>query len=351
MNGSQLSYLHGKPETVGSIKSQPQDFQVFEDLGYMADGHGEHLLIRIRKQGCNTIFVAEAIAKFLNIPSRDLSYAGMKDRHAVTEQTLCFRVPGKGMPDLAKFQLSGCEILDVARHQRKLRTGALAGNHFILVVRDISKADQLEQRLSLIEQQGVPNYFGEQRFGHQRHNLTLAKQWANNTVQLRDKKRRGLILSAVRSAFFNQVVSERLGRQGNLTTLMDGDAVQLPLRGSWFLANSQSQDWTDIQRRLAQYELRLTGPLPGVEKNSIVGAALEFEQDILAREPELLQLLRREKVETARRALLVIPKALQREWLAPDIIRLKFWLPAGSYATSVVRELLSTPGECQPVTD
>lgn len=341
MNGSPLSYLHGKPHSAATIKSLPQDFKVVEDLGYPPDGHGEHLLVRIRKQGCNTIFVAETIAKYLKIPRRDLSYAGMKDRHAITEQTLCFRVPGKSMPDLSKLELPECEILEVARHQRKLRIGALAGNHFILVLRGVSKAEQLEARLTLIAQQGVPNYFGEQRFGHQQHNLTLARQWANNTIQLRDKKKRGLILSAVRSAFFNQILSERLQQQGSLNRLIDGDAVQLVQRGSWFIAQAQNSMATDIQQRLDKQQLRLTGALPGIDKNPIAGAALEFEQAILARETELLQLLKREKVESARRALLVIPQYLQWEWISPERIELQFWLPAGSYATSVARELVN----------
>ena len=147
------------------IKASPEDFVVIEDLGYPYDGEGEQLLVRIRKIGCNTRFVAEAIAKFLGVHQRDLSYAGMKDRHAVTEQTLCFRVPGTAMPNLAGFQLEGVEILQVIRHKRKLRTGALAGNAFRLVVRQVSDRAQVESRLQRIQQQGVPNYFGEQRFG------------------------------------------------------------------------------------------------------------------------------------------------------------------------------------------
>jgi tRNA pseudouridine13 synthase len=342
MNFADLNYLHGKPLSLGVIKSKPEDFQVVEDLGYSPDGEGEHVLVRIRKQGCNTTFVAEAIAKYLKISSRDLSYAGMKDRHAVTEQTLCFRLPGKSMPDFSNLNLPGCDILSVARHQRKIRTGALAGNAFKIILREISQPQLLAQRLSMIEREGVPNYFGEQRFGHQQHNLTLARQWAGNTVQMRDKKKRGLLLSAVRSAFFNQVTSERLRQQGNLNRLMDGDAVQLVRSGSWFVAEEGSEEWGDIQQRLHQQQLRITGPLPGLNKKSVVNRALQLEQTILAKELQLLQLLEREKVEAARRALLVIPSGLQYEWLSQDSLQLQFWLPAGSYATSLVRELIRT---------
>ena len=93
----ELAYLHGKPGATGVIKASPEDFSVIEDLGYAPDGEGEQLLVRIRKRGCNTRFVAEALAKFLRVPVRDLSYAGMKDRHAVTEQTLCFRLDRKSV--------------------------------------------------------------------------------------------------------------------------------------------------------------------------------------------------------------------------------------------------------------
>jgi tRNA pseudouridine13 synthase len=94
-------------------------------IGFAPDGEGEHVLVRILKNGCNTRFVADALAKFLKIHAREVSFAGQKDKHAVTEQWLCARVPGKEMPDLSKFQLEGCQVLEYARHKRKLRLGAL----------------------------------------------------------------------------------------------------------------------------------------------------------------------------------------------------------------------------------
>lgn len=138
---------------------------VVEDLGFAPDGEGEHVLVRILKNGCNTRFVADALAKFLKIHAREVSFAGQKDKHAVTEQWLCARVPGKEMPDLSKFQLEGCQVLEYARHKRKLRLGALKGNQFTLVLREISDRDDVETRLQAIAEHGVPNYFGAQRFG------------------------------------------------------------------------------------------------------------------------------------------------------------------------------------------
>lgn len=90
-----LTYLHGKPQGTGLLKANPEDFVVVEDLGFEPDGEGEHILVRILKNGCNTRFVADALAKFLKIHAREVSFAGQKDKHAVTEQWLCARVPGK----------------------------------------------------------------------------------------------------------------------------------------------------------------------------------------------------------------------------------------------------------------
>lgn len=339
---SELHYLHGVPTATGVIKANPEDFVVIEDLGYPYDGEGEQLLVRIRKIGCNTRFVAEAIAKFLGVPVRDLSYAGMKDRHAVTEQTLCFRVPGNGMPNLAGFQLEGVEILQVIRHKRKLRTGALAGNAFRLVVRQISDRREVDARLQQIQQRGVPNYFGEQRFGRGGNNLTQAKQWAKETFRPRDRNMKGLLLSATRSHLFNQVTSTRLQRDGALDVVQVGDAVQLAGRGSWFVA--QAEELPDVQQRVDNHQLRITAPLPGRGDPGPQGDALLFEQQSLAGAEELITLLERERVDAARRAMLVVPKDLRWEWWDDVTLEMQFWLPAGSFATSVVRELLQQEG-------
>ena len=339
---SELLYLHGEPRATGVIKANPEDFVVIEDLGYPYDGEGEQLLVRIRKIGCNTRFVAEALAKFLGVHVRDLSYAGMKDRHAVTEQTLCFRLPGNAMPDLSEFQLEGVEILQVVRHKRKLRTGALAGNAFRLVIRQISDRSEVEQRLQKIQKSGVPNYFGEQRFGREGNNLTQARQWAQDSFRPRDRNKKGLLLSATRSHLFNQVTSARLQRDNSLDAVISGDALQLTGRGSWFVA--QAEELAELQQRVDQDELRITAPLAGRGGWGTQAEALEFEQQSLAGAAELITLLERERVDAARRAMRVVPKELRWNWWDDVTLEMEFWLPAGSYATSVVRELLQQEG-------
>lgn len=347
MDLTQQGWLHGQPVASGVLKAHAEDFVVIEDLGYAPDGDGEQLLVRIRKNGCNTRFVAEALAKFVGIHPRDVSFAGMKDRHAVTEQWFCLRVPGKVTPDLSAFELTGVEVLESARHRRKLRTGALQGNAFALVLRQISDRDAVEQRLQLIARDGVPNYFGSQRFGHEGNNLTMAQRWAADEIRVRERNKRSFILSAARSAMFNQVVSDRLAQQGSLCKVLPGDALQLTGRGSWFVAEAAELD--TLQQRVDASELRITAPLPGSGEWGTRDEALAFEQNSLAGEAALLALMDRERVDAARRAMLVIPLDLRWNWLDDVTLEMNFWLPAGSFATSVVRELLLTQGSAAEV--
>lgn len=340
-------WLYGQPTASGVLKANAEDFVVIEDLGYAPDGDGEQLLVRIRKTGCNTRFVAEALAKFAGIHPRDVSFAGMKDRHAVTEQWFCLRIPGKVTPDLSTFELSGVQVLESARHRRKLRTGALQGNAFTLILRQISDRAAVEQRLQQIAAGGVPNYFGSQRFGHEGNNLTMAQRWAADEIKVRERNKRSFILSAARSAMFNQVVSDRLAQQGSLGKVLAGDALQLTGRGSWFVA--EAAELESLQQRVDNNELRVTAPLPGSGEWGTREDALAFEQNSLASEAALIALMDRERVDAARRAMLVIPRDLRWEWQDEATLEMNFWLPAGSFATSVVRELLQTQNSASEV--
>lgn len=338
----ELTYLHSKPQGQGLLKANPEDFLVVEDLGFAPDGEGEHVLVRVLKNGCNTRFVADALAKFLKIHAREVSFAGQKDKHAVTEQWLCARLPGKEMPDLSKFELEGCQVLEYARHKRKLRLGALKGNAFTLVLREVSNREDVEARLQAIVEQGVPNYFGAQRFGLGGSNLQGALRWAQSDAPVRDRNKRSFWLSAARSALFNQLVSERL-KKTDFNQVVDGDALQLAGRGSWFVATDE--EMPELQSRVDHRELMITASLPGSGEWGTQRAALDFEQQTLAEESLLQSLLLREKVDAARRAMLLYPQQLSWNWWDDVTVEVRFWLPAGSFATSVVRELINTTGD------
>ncbi|QDI07168.1 tRNA pseudouridine synthase D [Klebsiella electrica] len=337
-----LTWLHGKPQGQGILKANPEDFVVVEDLGFAPDGEGEHLLVRILKTDCNTRFVADALAKFLKIHAREVSFAGQKDKHALTEQWLCARLPGKEMPDLSKFQLEGCQVLEYARHKRKLRLGALKGNQFTLILREISDRDDVVRRLQAVAAQGVPNYFGAQRFGIGGSNLLGALRWAESGAAVRDRNKRSFWLSAARSGLFNQQVSIRL-KKPEFNQVVDGDALQLAGRGSWFVATSEER--MQLQERVDNRELLITAALPGSGEWGSQREALAAEQAAVAEETPLQALLVREKVEAARRAMLLYPQQMSWNWWDDVTVELHFWLPAGSFATSVVRELINTTGD------
>lgn len=333
-----LSYLNGKPNVIGIYKQANEDFIVKEDLGYELDGEGEHVFVYVRKDGCNTLFVAEQLAKFAKISAKLVGYAGLKDRNAITEQWFGLHIPGKETPDFSQFQLSGCEILSVVRHKKKLRIGGLKGNFFSLVLRDIDKVEEVEERLQFILKNGVPNYFGEQRFGHDNHNLVQAALWAKGEITIKDRKKRSFYLSAARSAIFNDLVSTRITKQ-LFKTLLNGDILQLNDRGSWFIANEQ--ELPELQQRVNQGELNITAVMVGDNAFNTLYDALAFEKNFIEENwLSFMPLFKQERIESARRSILLRPKQLVWQWLDNANLQLSFWLPAGSYATSVLRELI-----------
>jgi len=337
MDMNNLTWLYGKPLSNGTLKAHPQDFIVEEDLGFEPDGEGEHLLVRIRKTGCNTQFVAEQLARFAGVHPRSVSYAGLKARHAVTEQWFCVHLPGKASPDMSTFVLEGCEVVRHARHLKKMRIGTLKGNAFTLVLRNLTDLADMQQRLEKITSHGVPNYFGVQRFGRGGNNLVQATRWAKDEIHVKERPKRSFYLSASRSAMFNVIASQRLG-QDLMKTAMLGDALQLSGRGSWFVAKEDELE--SVQSRVASGELLITAPLPGDGPLGTQHEAEAFELSCIEDQTALLSLLKRERVEPARRAIMLHPQNISWKPLDEATLELKFWLPAGSFATSLVRELM-----------
>ncbi|AXO18354.1 tRNA pseudouridine(13) synthase TruD [Providencia stuartii] len=333
-----VQYLHGKPLSTGKLKSQPEDFIVKEDLGFELDGEGEHVMVRIEKTGCNTLFVAEQLAKFAKISARSVSYAGLKDRNAVTEQWFCLQMPGKETPDFSLWQLDGCRVIATTRQKRKLRIGTLKGNQFELTIRDISVPEDVEARLQKVAEQGIPNYFGEQRFGRDGQNLTQALRWANQEITVRERNKRSFYLSAARSAMFNHVASERIENQ-TINQVLLGDALQLTGRGSWFVATAE--ELPTLQARVASGELSITAPLPGDGELGTQEDALVFETNSLESYHSLMTLMKNERVSSTRRAMIVKPQNLQWQWIDQTTLKLNFFLNSGSFATSVVREIIN----------
>lgn len=330
----ELAYLKTPPKQTALLKAECADFVVKENLGYSMAGEGEFVVVRVRKTDANTLFVGEKLAQFAGISARNMSYAGLKDRRAVTEQWFSLQMPGKTTPDFGDFQLEGIEILEVTRHNRKIRTGSLDGNYFEILLRNAIETDDLKVRLENLSKFGFPNYFTEQRFGWDGHNLTQALRWAKGEIQVKDRKKRSFYLSAARSEVFNLVVSERL-KQSVANRVLPNDIVQLSGSHSWFVAD-EKEDLDVLQLRLEQCDLQLTAPLIG----ETAQPACSLENDIVQQHQDIANLMKQERLKPARRPLLMKPKDFN--WQLEEAgLRLKFYLPAGSYATALVRELVN----------
>ena len=331
----ELAYLHGEPQTFATLKAQPEHFFVSEKLSFNPSGSGEHFLVRIRKKGENTKYVANELAKACGVTSRDVSWAGLKDRHAITEQWFSVHLAGKSDPDLTEFVASheGIEaVLDTARHNQKLRPGDLIGNDFSLVVTDIQGDKQdIEARLNAIKQQGVPNYFGNQRFGNEGNNLVEARKWGEKKYRLKDRSQRSFYLSAARAHLFNLVLSARI--EHSLLAPMLGDLL--------IDTKDKLQLVTDLAAAALQLEqgFQVSGPMTGDNELPTSLQAQEFEQNIVNAEPFLLAIIRDNRMQHERRALIVYPDALQFAWEGANL-RINFGLPAGAFATALMREVI-----------
>ncbi len=330
-----LAYLQKTPpKQTALLKAECADFVVKEQLGYDMSGDGEFVAVKVRKTDCNTLFVGEQLAKFAGISARNMNYAGLKDRKAVTEQWFSLQMPGQPTPDFSQFSLEGVEILDVTRHQRKIRIGSLQGNHFEILLRNAEETEERKVRLDFLAKNGFPNYFTEQRFGRDGNNLTQALRWANGEIKVKDRNKRSFYLSAARSEMFNLIVSKRM--ELNLAQqILVGDVLQLNGSHSWFVVD-ESEDLAQLQQRLTQQDVLLTAPLIGEEEKS----AVDFEHEIFAQHQALFALMRQERMKAARRPILIHLQYFQWQF-EPNGLRLQFALPAGSYATALIRELVN----------
>lgn len=313
---------YGAPLFTAATRTSPADFTVSESLGWDFTGDGEHDYLWLQKTSANTEWVARQLARHADVPARDVGYSGLKDRHAVTSQW--FSVPRWHAPDWAALDVEGVEVLDVQRHNRKLRRGAHRANAFRIVLRgdDLERhAAALEERMGLIRAQGVPNYFGEQRFGRDGGNIELADAWAGGKRLPRHK--RSLAISAMRSLLFNQQLDARV-RAETWNTLLPGDKANLDGTGSVFDVTEVD---AELRARLDAMDIHPAGVLAG--ERSGLG-------------PNTWQAaFEKARVEEGWRSLRLVVHDL--EWSAePGAVTVSFTLGRGAFATSVLREICDT---------
>ena len=299
-----------------TLKLLNEDFVVTEVPLQLPSGEGEHLWLDIEKNGANTAFVAQQLAEAAGVQEKDVGYAGLKDRHAVTRQWFSIYLPKGETPDLTLLQHPEFSVLGQSRHLKKLRRGDLQGNRFRIVLRDVAgDRDAIEANLKAVASQGVPNYFGAQRFGHDGGNVEQGRAMLAREIRVRNPKKKGIYLSAVRSFVFNEVLALRI-QQGLWGKTLPGDVMDEAGRP--------------------------TGPLWGRGRVITTDQAQALENGVAEGHATLCDGMEHAGLDQDRRPLVASPAEMSWAWPQADQLVLAFSLHAGSYATSVLGEIVRT---------
>jgi len=340
----------GAPIGSGVQRSTPEDFEVDEILGFSAGGEGPHALLHVRKCGANTEWVARELARAAGVKPFEVGFAGLKDRNALTTQHFTVPRGKRAAEEFAGLKGEGYEVLSAAPHQRKLPRGALEGNRFAITVRGLAcDPALLNQRLQSIASGGTPNYFGEQRFGREAGNLDQVLRTAQQLAQKMEeggrsgrRERRGrddagFMLSAARSVIFNGILAQRVVR-ATWNRLGAGDVANLDGRGSVFAVDQVDPE---LEQRCTALDVHPTAPLAGAGTSLATGEVLALEEAVSAQFPEALSVISAEGMKSERRALRIRVRNLEHEYVG-DTLRLRFALSAGSFATTVLREIIAS---------
>lgn len=334
------------PGVGGKIKVQIDDFEVEELPSYEPCGTGDHLYLWVEKKGVGSEHFTQAIARKVGVPVGSVGTAGLKDRHAVSRQWVS--VPKEAEPNLAKLEGDGISVLKVSRHGNKLKPGHLRGNRFRILIReaDRARAASAESIIAKIRTEGMPNYYGPQRFGRGGETADLGFKVLNG--QQRQRLRPFLFkfaLSAAQSVLFNRVLANRQ-RDGFLRTVLQGDVMTKWPAGGIFVA----EDVPAEQVRFDNRETVHAGPMFGSRTFAAKDVAAEREDKVLRDSGMSIKAFGHfgKLASGTRRQNLVYLDDLTSEWEAEGL-RLTFSMPAGSYATVLLREVmkvdLSEPGE------
>lgn len=353
-----LNFAFGRPQLSATLKQEFTDFKVDEELGFELDGEGEHLWIQVQKTDLSTTDVAKRLATECQLRLNSVGYSGMKDRRG--ECTQWFSAPLESAEEsmLAKMEDSNLKILNTCRNRRKLKIGSHKLNHFRIRLRDcVGSRQDFNSRLEAIKANGVPNYFGSQRFGRNMSNIVQVETLMRGVLaesssdsrphDQAGRVKRGILLSAARAYVFNQYLSQRVGDK-SWCRYLDGDVLNLDGTSRFFvLANGDSWDEA-LQRRLETFDIHLTGPLPGkkdsADRYGSTGISADMEEVVLKEYDLLVSGLAKFKVVASRRSMRFVPADLTWGWLDSEVadLNIQFTLPKGAYATSLLRELCVT---------
>ena len=327
----------GNPCGKAYLKSVAEDFQVEEVLDIPLTGEGEHLWLWVEKRYLNTEETAKRIAKATHLPVRQVSYAGLKDKLALTRQWFSIHLPGKVDPDLSPLESEQLHIIKAVRHQRKLQRGIHSGNRFIIRLTGLEgEHSTLGERLKLIAKQGVPNYFGLQRFGFEGNNVEQALHFANQQQYPEQRHVRSRLLSSARSYLFNKIVGSRV-LDHSWNKILEGDILSFTDSRSFFNADQLAPN----DSRFEALDLHATAPLVGEGELITTGSILSKEQALLSDYTDLVKWLQGAGLKQERRVLRLPVFDLQWDFVNTNILQLTFNLPTGCFATVVIRELVS----------
>lgn len=328
----------GPPCASAVLRSCPEDFQVSEELGFEPAGEGEHVFLRLQKRGLNTLDLARRLAQLSGVPRRDVGYSGLKDRNAVTSQWFSVRMAGRQEPDWQALASAGdVQVLAASRHLRKLRRGVHRRNRFTLVLRDVAgDRGTLEERLQTVQARGVPNYFGEQRFGRQGATLQQAREWVAARGRRVSRERRSLYLSALRAQLFNTLLAARV-EAGDWDRLLPGDVCML--QGTRSVFGCEEVDET-LQARARCGDVHPALPLTGRGVSPAGPERLAWQAGVLAGEEATCAFLLEAGLELGWRAARMLVDDFSWRFCDDRSLQLEFALPAGGYATAVLAELV-----------
>ena len=340
-----LPYLTASLPGIGGVfRSSPDDFIVEELPSYPPSGLGEHLYLFVEKVGLSTDAVLAHLVRQMGLPLFAAGYAGKKDTQARTRQWISLHTPQD--PDPLTLEIPGLKILTISRHTNKLRLGHLAGNVFKLIVRDVAHPEAMAPLALQIQEQGFPNYFGSQRLGRGYSNVHAGQKLLEGERSPRGNLNQvRFSTNAYQSALFNRVLSLRLERTGDVTTLLTGDLAVLHRNGAHFSVTEENL--SSEQERVLKGETSPSAPLFGYKVPLASGIPGALETSVLAAQGLTLEDFRlggkRVSPKGERRAIRAM--AYDFSWrrvpgVEPVLMALEFRLDRGVFATSLLREVM-----------
>ncbi len=326
--------------TGGQIKDEPSHFIVDEIPLYEPEGQGQHIYLLIKKENLNTSDVVKSLAQLFDISDKDIGTAGMKDKRAITTQWFSLSLGANANTDEACKKIidniENIEILKSSKHTNKLKTGHLIGNRFTITISKVkvNALETAEKLVQIINTIGIPNFYGQQRFGSKGDNASIGKEIIQGKKKVKKHWLKKMYLSAYQSELFNSWLTDRI-EDGLFNKLIDGDLLQKSEGGRSFPFDEEKDHLEEFQRN----EITYTGPMYGAKVNSASAEEKDREDKIFNDQGITLDQLKNVKLQGTRRMAKIFPKDITiKESTDMDSISLSFTLPVGSYATVLLRE-------------